>query len=59
MMSTVQKEATTEARALGVIALVCYSTTLAAMFAFGYSALALALQVAGRDLAALFSPAGV
>ena len=59
MRHTVQNEAKAEARALGVMSLVCYSTTLAAMFVFGYYALALALQTAGRDLAALFTPAGL
>ena len=58
MRHTLRGEARSEARALGVLALVCYSTTLAAMFAFGYAALALAVEAAGRELAALFSPAG-
>ena len=59
MKKTLREETKTEARALGVMALVCYSAALAAMFAFGYSALVLALGAAGRDLAALISPAGV
>ncbi|HWS54733.1 MAG TPA: hypothetical protein VN228_11430 [Pyrinomonadaceae bacterium] len=59
MRNTLREEAKVETRALGVIALLCYSTTLAAMFALGYSALALALQAAGRDLTTLFPAAGV
>lgn len=44
---TVEKR---EARMLGGIALVCYSTTLAAMLAFGYALIALALRgVAAQD----------
>lgn len=59
MRDALRDETRTEAGVLGVIALCCYSTTLAAMFAFGYSALVLALRAAGRDFAALLSPAGV
>jgi hypothetical protein len=45
---TVEKK---EARMLGGIALVCYSTTLAAMLVFGYTLIALTLRgVAVRDL---------
>jgi hypothetical protein len=56
---TIRQEAKTETRVLGVIALVCYSATFAAMLAFGYSVLALAVKAAGRDIAVLFSSAGV
>jgi hypothetical protein len=56
---TQRQEERTETRVLGVIALACYSVTFAAMLAFGYSVLALAVKAAGRDLAALFSAAGV
>lgn len=59
MRQKIREEAKAEARALGVMSLVCYSTALTAMFVFGYYALALALQTAGRDLAALFTPAGL
>jgi hypothetical protein len=37
-------EERTEARLLGTLALICYSTTLAAMFVFGYTLLALTLR---------------
>lgn len=59
MRNTPREEAKAEARALGILALVCYSATVAAMFAFGYSALVLALGAAGRDLTALLPSAGV
>jgi hypothetical protein len=59
MRHTPRQEAKTEARALGVLALVCYSATFAAMLAFGYSVLALAVEAAGLDIAVLLSSAGV
>jgi hypothetical protein len=58
MRDALRDETRTETTALGVIALCCYSATLAAMFALGYSALALALRAAGPDFAALLSTAG-
>ena len=54
-----QHEAKTETRVLGALAVVCYSATFTAMLAFGYSLLMLALEAAGRDLAALFSSSGI
>jgi hypothetical protein len=44
---------------LGVIALVCYAAAFAAMLAFGYSVLTLALRSAGRDMSVLFTSAGI
>lgn len=54
-----EAETKTETRTLGIIALLCYSTTLAAMLASGYTLLAVALQAVGRDLAAMLNPAGM
>lgn len=59
MRHTRRTEKSPETGALGALALACYATALAAMFAFSYSALALALSVLGRDFAALLTPAGV
>ena len=42
-----------ETRILCVITLACYSTTLAAMCALGYSLLALALSAAVQQIAAI------
>lgn len=58
MKHTLQTGARTETRVLGAIALVSYSTTFAAVLAFSYSLLALALAAAGRDLAAVVHAAG-
>lgn len=52
-------ETKAEARALGSIALVCYSATLAAMLTGGYALLALALRAAAQDFAALLNPSGL
>ena len=49
----------TEAKALGLIALLCYSATLAAMLTGGYALLALALRAVGQDFAALLNPSGL
>ena len=59
MRHELQRETKTEARMLAVIALVCYAAAFAAMLAFGYSVLTLALKAAGRDMAALFTSAGI
>jgi hypothetical protein len=59
MRHELQREADAEARMLGVIALVCYAAAFAAMLAFGYSMLVLAIRAAGRDIAALFTSAGI
>lgn len=59
MRHTLRDETKSETRALGLIALVCYSATFAGMLAFSYSTLTLALEAAARDLAALLSTAGM
>lgn len=46
----------TETRALGLVALLCYSATLAAMLTCGYSLVALILRTAGREFAGLLYP---
>lgn len=58
MTDTVRKESQAETRVLGIIALFCYSATLAAMLTFGYSLLGLAIRAAGQDLGILLTPAG-
>ena len=58
MRHTPRDEKNAETRVLGAIAIVCYSSTLAAMLAFGYSLLALALKAAGRDLGLLLTSSG-
>jgi hypothetical protein len=52
-----QTETKTEARALGLVALLCYSATLAAMLACCYSLLGLALRAVGRDFVGSLFPA--
>jgi hypothetical protein len=42
---------------LGLIALLCYSATLAAMFACGYTLLGLTLRALARDFVILLNPA--
>lgn len=54
-----EAETKRDARALGLIALLCYSTTLAAMLTSGYALLALTLRAAGRDLAVTLTAAGM
>jgi hypothetical protein len=54
-----EAETTRDARALGLIALLCYSTTLAAMLTSGYALLALTLRAVGRDLASTITAAGM
>jgi hypothetical protein len=59
MRRTVRVETKTETRVLACGALLCYSTTLAAMWAGGYALLALALRACGRELAAVLYSAGM
>ncbi len=59
MRSSGRTQKLTEKGALGVIALVCYSTAITAMLVFGYTVLTLALRALGHDFAFLLSPAGV
>ena len=49
----------TETRMLSVIALFCYSASLVALFASGYALIALALNVAGQQIGAIYSPHGM
>ena len=49
----------TETRMLDVIALFCYSASLAALFASGYALIALALKVVGQQIGAIYSPHGM
>ena len=57
MRSPAQTE--TETRVLSVIALFCYSASLAALFVLGYSLIALALDVAIQQISAIYSPHGM
>jgi len=54
-----EAETKTEKKALGLIALLCYSTTLAAMLTCGYALLTLSLRAAASDFAVLLNPPGV
>ena len=58
MRSPVQIE-TTGTRLLSAIALLCYSAALAALFALGYSLVALAINVAGQQIGTIYSPHGM
>ena len=44
---------------LSAIALFCYSASLAALFAIGYSLIAFALDVAGQQIGAIYSSRGM
>ena len=44
MRKTERNEARTEARVLGAVAMVCYSTMLATMLVFGYTTTAFVLR---------------
>ena len=57
MRSSFQAE--TEKQLLSVIALFCYSASLAAVFAVGYSLIALALTVAAQQIGIIYSPHGM
>jgi hypothetical protein len=57
MRSPVQTK--TETQMLAAIALFCYSVSLAALFASAYSLIALALNVAGQQIGAIYSPHGL
>lgn len=57
MRHGVQTELKTETRMLGLIALLCYSATLAAALTCGYALLGLALRTLVRDFVILFNPA--
>jgi hypothetical protein len=43
---------------LSAIALFCYSASLAAVFAIGYSLIALTLNVAGQQIGHMYAPHG-
>lgn len=47
-----------EKKALGAVALVCYSTTLASLLVFGYALLTLALSAAARQVVVMYPPHG-
>ena len=57
MKSRVEIEAGT--RMLSAIALFCYAAALAALFALGYSLAALAINAAGQQIGASYSPHGM
>ena len=46
----------TETQLLSVIALFCYSASVAALFAAGYWVIMLVLNVAGQQIVAIYSP---
>jgi len=59
MRNTRQTETKAETRALGAITLVCYTATVAALFAASYGLMGLGLSAAGRNIAAALSASGM
>ena len=57
MRSPTQTE--TETEMLAVIALFCYTASLAALFASWYALIAPALNVVGQQIGAIYSPHGM
>lgn len=49
----------TDTRCLSAIALLSYSVSLCALLAFGYSVITLALDIAGQEIGAIYSPYGL
>jgi hypothetical protein len=59
MREKIQTETKTETRVLGLIALCCYTATLAVMLTCGYTLLVFTLRAAGHDFAIMFNAPGL